>query len=118
MPGKRNFSQPLWLGGEDIARKTILLHAEQGFGDTIQFVRYVPLVAKTNDFVDTAVLVSSMSLVITVDTSLAHLAGSIGRPTWVLLPFSPAWRWQLDGATLYFSFTPRGAVFPYQIDDR
>ena len=42
----RNFSQPLWLGHESISGKTILLHAEQGFGDTIQFCRYVPLVAK------------------------------------------------------------------------
>ncbi len=41
----RNFRQPLWLGAEPIAGKTILLHAEQGQGDTIQFSRYVPLVA-------------------------------------------------------------------------
>ena len=40
---KRNFAQPLWLGSNEIAGKTILLHAEQGFGDTIQFCRYVPL---------------------------------------------------------------------------
>jgi tetratricopeptide repeat protein len=43
---RRNFSAPLWLGEEPIDGKTILLHAEQGFGDTIQFVRYVPLVAR------------------------------------------------------------------------
>ena len=43
---KRHFVQPLWLGAEDIAGKTILLHAEQGFGDTLQFCRYVPLVAE------------------------------------------------------------------------
>src|SRR3984957_10262295 len=42
---KRNFREPLWLGSEEIAGKTILLHAEQGFGDTVQFCRYVPLVA-------------------------------------------------------------------------
>jgi hypothetical protein len=42
---KRNFPQPLWLGAEAIDGKTILLHSEQGFGDTIQFCRYVPLVA-------------------------------------------------------------------------
>jgi tetratricopeptide (TPR) repeat protein len=42
---RRDFRQPLWLGADDIAGKTILLHAEQGFGDTIQFARYVPMVA-------------------------------------------------------------------------
>lgn len=48
---RRNFTAPLWLGQEadnngSLAGKTILLHAEQGFGDTLQFVRYVPLIAQ------------------------------------------------------------------------
>jgi tetratricopeptide (TPR) repeat protein len=42
---KRHFAQPQWTGGNDLAGKTILLHAEQGFGDTLQFCRYVPRVA-------------------------------------------------------------------------
>jgi tetratricopeptide (TPR) repeat protein len=41
----RNFPQPQWRGG-DLSGKTILLHAEQGFGDTIQFVRFLPMVAQ------------------------------------------------------------------------
>jgi tetratricopeptide (TPR) repeat protein len=42
---RRHFPQPLWLGSGELAGRTILLHAEQGFGDTLQFSRYVPLVA-------------------------------------------------------------------------
>ena len=45
MAGIRNFSAPLWLGKEPLKGKTILLYAEQGLGDTLQFCRYVPLVA-------------------------------------------------------------------------
>ena len=44
--GIRNFSQPLWLGEQPLKDKTILLYAEQGFGDAVQFCRYVPLVAQ------------------------------------------------------------------------
>jgi tetratricopeptide (TPR) repeat protein len=42
---RRQFEAPLWLGQGAIAGKTILLHAEQGFGDTIQFIRYAPIIA-------------------------------------------------------------------------
>ncbi|MDB5572605.1 MAG: tetratricopeptide repeat protein [Hyphomicrobiales bacterium] len=41
--GDRTFRQPVWLGAEDLAGKTILVHAEQGLGDTLQFCRYIPL---------------------------------------------------------------------------
>jgi tetratricopeptide (TPR) repeat protein len=238
---KRNFAQPLWLGSDEIAGKTILLHGEQGFGDVIQFCRYVPLVAERgarvilevpnslhelmgtltgaaqivsrgeplpqfdlhcpllslplafgtrlesvprpipylgatpsaarswnarlgprkrfcvglawfgrpdhkndhnrslklntllplldcdasfislqrevrpcdsvllkdrtdlihfgdelNNFSDTAALISNLDLVISVDTSVAHLAGALGKPVWILLPNVPDWRWLLD----------------------
>lgn len=238
---KRNFIHPLWLGQESLAGKTILLHSEQGLGDTIQFCRYIPLISdlgarvileaeppltgllkeitglsevfakgsslpefdchcplmslplalktelntipctrrylksdpsksahwksrlgekmnplvglvwsgnithsndrnrsillsdlirhlpagisfvslqkdvrdadkstlesnaeilhlgdELNDFADTAALCDLMNVVISVDTSVAHLNGALGNPTWVLLPFSPDWRWMLD----------------------
>lgn len=235
-----NFSQPLWLGVESLKGRTILLHSEQGFGDTIQFCRYaklvkalgarvvmqvpralltllqsldgvdelvakgqalpafdyhcplmsLPLAFKTTlstapspepylrsdsakvaqwharlgpktkpriglvwsgstghkndhnrsleldalapylpeglayvclqneirevdklalqqstiqhfsdelkDFADTAALCELMDVVISVDTSVAHLSGALGKPTWILLPHNSDWRWLLD----------------------
>jgi len=48
------------------------------------------------DFAETAALVDLMDLVVSSDTSVAHLSGALGKPTWVLLPFAPDWRWLLD----------------------
>ena len=48
------------------------------------------------DFSDTAALCDLMDVIISVDTSVAHLAASLGKPTWILLPYTPDWRWQLD----------------------
>jgi tetratricopeptide (TPR) repeat protein len=238
---KRDFTQPLWLGQTAVEGKTILLHAEQGFGDTIQFCRYASLVAgrgarvllevpvqlkdlmaslanvagiiatqdkppdfdlhcpllslplalgtrvesipaqvpyftvppeslrrwtsalglkrnlriglawsgssghkgdairsislrsllpladldaefvslqrevrgddvtalkergdivhfgdELNTFADTAAVIANVDLVISVDTSVAHLAGALAKPVWVLLPFLPDFRWLLD----------------------
>ncbi len=237
---KRNFTQPLWLGVDSLENKTILLHAEQGLGDTIQFCRYAALVKNSgakvllevpkslmellkdlegvdhlleqgmplpdfdyqcpllslpvafktavnsipspgpylrgnveklavwnqrlgdkskpriglvwsgniahkndrnrslaladlvnylpqefeyvslqkevhdsdkevlksnsikhfeedlNDFSDTAALCDLMDIIISVDTSVAHLSGALGKLTWILLPFIPDWRWLLE----------------------
>jgi glycosyl transferase family 9 (putative heptosyltransferase) len=48
------------------------------------------------DFLETAALVSLMDAVVSVDTSVAHLAATLGRPTFILLPTAPDWRWLLD----------------------
>jgi tetratricopeptide (TPR) repeat protein len=240
--GRRNFAQPQWSGSDDVAGKTILLHADHGYGDTIQFCRYAPLVAargarvilevqeplrelmrtldgaaqvlakgeplpdfdlhcpllsqplafgtqvatipsatpylraspaaarrwdtrlgarhrprigfawsgsplhendhnrsiglgsflqlfagvdatfvglqrdiragdaallqgrsdvlhfgeEFKDFSDTAAVISNLDLIVSVDTSVVHLAGALAKPVWVLLPFVSEWRWLLD----------------------
>ena len=48
------------------------------------------------DFSDTAALISQLDLVISVDTSVAHLAGALGKPVWILNRFDTCWRWLLD----------------------
>jgi hypothetical protein len=45
------------------------------------------------DFADTAAAIHNLDLVISVDTSVVHLAGALGHPTWVLVPHTPDWRW-------------------------
>jgi hypothetical protein len=47
-------------------------------------------------FSDTAALISHLDLVISVDTAIAHLAGALGKPVWILLTHVPDWRWLLD----------------------
>jgi tetratricopeptide (TPR) repeat protein len=56
----------------------------------------IDLTANLTDFVETAALIRCLDLVITVDTSVAHLAAALGCPTWILLPYTPDYRWLLD----------------------
>lgn len=60
----------------------------------IEAARIVDLGPDLVDFRDTAAILAGLDLVITVDTALAHLAGAMGRPVWLLLPFSADWRWR------------------------
>lgn len=53
----------------------------------------VDLSGVLNDFDDTAALLAQLDLVITIDTSVAHLSGAMGIPTWILLPYAADWRW-------------------------
>ena len=71
------------------------------------------LIGKEHDFSDTAALLSNLDLIITVDTALAHLAGALGRPTWLLLPFAPDWRW--GAAQAITPWYPAMRIFRQQI---
>ena len=57
--------------------------------------RLVDLQDELEDFADTAAIVANLDLVISIDTSVAHLAGSMGKPVWILLHNASDWRWFL-----------------------
>lgn len=78
--------------------------------------------AELADYSETAALIAELDLVIAVDTSVAHLAGAMGKPVWILLPYVPDWRWMLNrdttpwypSATLYRQSRP--GAWPEVID--
>jgi tetratricopeptide (TPR) repeat protein len=61
-----------------------------------QHNQIIDLTAHLTDFTETAALVSCLDLVVTADTGVAHLAGAMGRASWVMLPYVPDYRWLLD----------------------
>lgn len=54
--------------------------------------------ARLQEFADVAAVISLMDLVISIDTVFAHLAGALGKPVWIMLPFSADWRWMTGGS--------------------
>jgi len=56
----------------------------------------IDLLKDTKNFSDTAGVIENLDLVISVDTSVAHLAGAMGKPVWVLLSYNSNWRWLLN----------------------
>jgi Flp pilus assembly protein TadD len=83
----------------DIAATFVSLQKDLRAGDEAvlpERSNIIKLGQSLESFADTAALISHLDLVISVDTSVAHLTGALGRPVWVLLPFVPDWRWLLD----------------------
>ena len=87
-----------------------LLSLQKGFGSEQldrcsfrhRFVRCQEQVSETWDFLETAAMIANCDLVISSDTSVAHLAGGMGQPTWLLLKHAPEWRWGLEGDTSFW----------------
>ena len=87
--------RPLFAHDADfISLQTELRAGDAEIIDTVENLRHFgPLL---RDFADTAGLIATLDLVITVDTAVAHLAAAMGKPTWILLPHNPDWRWLLN----------------------
>jgi tetratricopeptide (TPR) repeat protein len=77
------------------------------------------LTGQLTDYAETAALIANLDLVVTVDTSVAHLTGALGVPCWVLLPFAPDWRWRLgcDDCAWYASVRLFRQTVPGAWDD-
>ena len=91
---------PLWR----LAEAVQFVSLQKGDGEAQLAEAQLPFalengVAAVNDFADTAAVIAGLDLVIAVDTAVAHLAGSLKKPLWILIPGAPDWRWGLTGET-------------------
>ena len=73
----------------------------------------VDLSPELSDFAETAAAVCCLDLVISIDTAVAHLAGALGRPTWVLLSYHPDWRWLIERS--YSPWYPTARLFRQKV---
>ncbi len=97
----RDRSMPLrsMAGLFDVGATFVSLQKDARPDDRAYLGERSDIIDRTADFIDlaeTAALISCLDVVVTVDTSIAHLAATLGRPTFVLLPYLPDWRWLLD----------------------
>ncbi len=87
-----------------------LLSLQKGFGSEQfddcsfknRFIECQPQIDSTWDFLENAAIIDNCDLIITSDTSVAHLAGGMGKSTWLLLNHVPEWRWGLEGESTFW----------------
>jgi tetratricopeptide (TPR) repeat protein len=90
VPGVRLFSLQKNFGAEQLRDAPAGMRVES-LGEDFD--------AGPDAFVDTAAVIENLDLVVTIDTSIAHLAGALGRPVWIAIKHSPEWRWMLERET-------------------
>jgi len=83
----------------DVGATIVTLQNELHIGDAEALEAHggIADLGSARDFADAAALVSCVDLVVSVDTSIAHLAGALGKPVFILLPYTPDWRWGIEG---------------------
>ncbi len=86
--------RPLWqvdgVSFYSLQRGPVSVEADTGG------LRFAGVQPQTGDFAETAAAICDLDLIVTVDTSVAHLAGALGKPVWILLPVRPDWRWMME----------------------
>jgi len=104
-------SLPLESFSEISSNKDIsLISLQKGFGsEQLQSCSFIDKflncqdeISETWDFLETAAIISNCNLIITSDTSVAHLAGGLGKDVWLLLKYVPEWRWGLEGESSFW----------------
>jgi len=89
---------PACFGALNDCGKVAYLSLQKGTGEfeRLAALDAMDLAPDLHDFADTAAALMHIDLLVSVDTAIVHLAGALGRPVWVLLPYSPDWRWLLE----------------------
>jgi hypothetical protein len=93
MDRRRSIGLDLLAPLGDVALVHLISLQKDRAADAVAGVRLIDLMPEVADFADTAALVTNLDLVISVDTAVAHLAGALGRPVWLLLRYDGCWRW-------------------------
>ena len=105
--GSRLHTESKLLVSSLVLQVEVHLQVDTGAGEVLAAPRLKETLGNPVDFFETARLVTTLDLVITIDSSVAHLAGALGQAVWVLLPCAPDWRWMLgrDDSPWYPSAT-------------